>query len=70
MKVFTCTDHDGHWPIGVASVIVAKDKRQARKLLDKELVVRGLLPRAEQEYTLDEVSLDVAQALVLQGGDY
>lgn len=67
MIVFTCTDHDGHWPVGVASIVVAESEDQACDLLDAELVKRGLKPGG---YSL--VSMDVSRprAVILNDGDY
>jgi len=67
MMVFTCTDHDGHWPVGVASVVIAVSEDQARKLLDAELTRRGLRPGG---YTLERMSLIEPRAVVLCDGDY
>lgn len=69
MKLFTCTDHPGHWDIPVASVIVAESEGQARELLDAALRERGLDPKAEP-YTLQEIDLSVTQTIVLCDGDY
>lgn len=67
MKVFTCTDHSTHWPVGGASVVVAESEAQARYLLEKELRVRGLDPN---EFTLKEIALDIPLVVVLRDGDY
>lgn len=67
MKVFTCVDHDGHWPVGVASVIIAEDASGAKELLSIELARRGL---ESEDFTLTEVSLCKEQAIVLQDGEY
>ena len=68
IKVYTCIDHEGHWPVGVASVVVAEDEGQARILLDAELVEQGLL--AKESYTLQEMDLGQAQVVILADGDY
>ena len=70
LSVFTCTDHRGHWPVGVASVVVASDEAQARRLLDQELKRRGLAPALNERYTLQRVDLEAPAALVLHDGDY
>lgn len=70
MKLFTCTDHAHHYPVGVSSVVVAEDSRQARLLLNKELKAHGLTISKKDRYTLNEVPLDKAKAIVLQNGDY
>ncbi len=68
MKVFVSTDHDGHWPVGVASVVVAADETEARRLLDAELRRDGLKP--DEPYTLREVDTGVARAEILCDGNY
>jgi hypothetical protein len=67
LKVFTCTDHDGRYPVGVASVIVAADIEHARDLLDAELGKNGLRLGG---YSLDELALDRPHAEILCDGDY
>ena len=70
MKVFICKDHDGHWPVGVASVVVAKSKKSAKKLLDAALLSEGLKKCELSPYTLEEVSLEEPRAYVISSGDY
>jgi hypothetical protein len=68
MKVFICIDHDGHWPVGVASVVAAQDEEQARELLAAELRTFGLKP--ERGFTLQALDLSAPRARVLNDGDY
>jgi hypothetical protein len=68
MKVFTCDDHAGHYPVGVASVIVAIDEASAVELLTEELYSQGLDPTLG--FTLQELDLRVPKALVINNGDY
>ena len=70
LKIYICTDHDGHWPVGVASVITAKDKREAKKLLDKELIADGLTPFKENSYNLTEIENNKSEAYILNNGSY
>lgn len=75
MRAFICTDHDGHNPVGVASVVVAENEFQARELLNAELKSEGLEPRQggyrnTAAYTLIELDLTTARAYVLNNGDY
>jgi hypothetical protein len=65
MKVFTCTDHQGHY-VGVSSVIVAHDDSSARKLLADELINQHLSPL---DFTLVEVDTTKEIAIILQNGD-
>lgn len=66
-RVFTCTNFKGVWPVGVSAVVVARDKRQARQLLNKQLEEKGL---PITDYTLEEVSLEQPAAVILNDGDY
>ena len=63
------TDFEGQWPIGnTAAVVVAKDKRQTRRLLTREL--ENLNLKLEKDDVLVEVDLEVAGAVILADGDY
>ena len=68
MKVFTCKDHDGHWPVGVASVVVAESKGEATRLLVQALHEHGLDGGAT--FTLQELSVAVPDVRVLNEGNY
>lgn len=67
LRLFTCTDHKGHWPVGVASIVLAHDETHARVLLDAALAHRGL---GDGAFTLNEIVTNVAQAIVLNDGEY
>lgn len=66
LHVYVSTDHDGQYPVGVASVVLAKNPVEARGLLDAELTSKGLNP--DLPYTLVELRGPVA--MVLNDGDY
>ena len=69
MNIYTSTDFKGHWPVGVAAVVIAKDKRQAVRLLKASLKEVGL----EQEIfakNLDLISADDPKAILLCDGTY
>jgi hypothetical protein len=68
MKVFTCTDHATHYPVGGASVVVAPTEQTARNSLKKELQLIGL--NSEGDFTLVELDLTKRQAIVLADGEY
>ena len=74
LKLFECTDHDSHYPVGVASIVIAKNKAEARLLLDAALVEYGLKAGvrfvSSEPYTLSEISLDKPSAHVLRDGNY
>ena len=67
MKLFTCVDHDSHYPVGVASVVIAEDKEKAYYLLAVELTENGLLP---DNFTLQEVDFSKEKAIILRDGNY
>ncbi len=68
VKLFTCVDHDGVWPVGVASVVVAGSEDEARDLLKVELRSQGL--DSSKPFTLSEISAERPRAFVLMNGDY
>lgn len=68
MKLFTCTDHDCFYPVGVASIILADSKEEAAQQLSVALSLRGLDPSSG--FTLEEVDLTVKTAIILRDGDY
>lgn len=68
MNIYTCTDHEGHYPVGVASVVVANSEDEARKLLEAELAAHGL--KNQEPFTLRRIQIERPQAFVLNDGDY
>ena len=70
VKVFVCTNHDHVWPVGVASIVMAKDIEEAQRLLDEALKERGLKAFKESPYTLEEVSIEEPKAIILNDGNY
>lgn len=67
-RVFTCNDFHGHWAIGSAAVVVAKDESEARIILANELLRDGLILRDTD--TLKELDITAPGVLVLNNGDY
>ncbi len=72
MKLFYSTDHEGHWPVGVASVVIAENVSEARRLLTEALAGEGLRSQSSrgEGFTLREVDLTIPQAIILNNGDY
>ena len=68
-KIYACTDFRGYWPVSVASVIVAADKREAKSLLDQKLREAGIHVE-DCEYTLTEISIDKKGAVILNDGNW
>lgn len=67
MKVFTCTDHDVHYPVGGASVVVAESEVQAYVLLRDALKRRRL---KDDKFTLQELDTEVLSVHILCDGEY
>lgn len=68
MKVYICTDHDSHYPVGCCSIVTAPDEATARGMLDLELWEAGLDPK--KPFTLREIDLSQPRAEVLLDGTY
>lgn len=67
MKLFTCNDHRGHWPVPTASVVVAGSEEEAREMLTKELKDRGI---DDDRFTLTEINPNKKQTIILSDGEY
>lgn len=67
MRVFTCNDHYGHYPVGASSVVVAEDEHQAFSLLKDELERQGI---KDDRFTLVELDITKPRATVLDNGEY
>lgn len=67
MRVWICSDFEGFWPVGTASIVMAESSEQARALLQAALKERGL---PESEFTLIEVDLTTPHAIILRDGNY
>jgi hypothetical protein len=69
MKIYTCTDFTGVWPVGVAAVVVADCAAAAEHMLNVALRARGLPGDAEVH---EAAAIDVDQPGVrfLADGNY
>lgn len=70
MKVFTTTTFTGHWPVGVAAVIVANDRGHAKRLLLAELSNRKIKQKDIGDIEFELVDTAKAEAHILNDGDY
>lgn len=66
MRVFTCNDFTGHYPVGSAAVVIAKDEHHAEEILRLSLGERGL----SGDFTLKELNVTEAGAVILADGNY
>lgn len=69
MRVFTCNNFEGHFPVGTAAVIVADNVVDAMRALNTELKGIGL-PDDVKAGDLVEVDTDVPSVDILCDGDY
>ena len=69
MAVFVNSAFEGHWPVGVAAVVIANTAIEAAELLNDELQKRGLRRSATREQFV-KLADDKHQAVVLCDGDY
>lgn len=67
MKVWTCDDFTGHYPVGTAAVVVAQSEADARLLLIDACRARGLVI---EDFTVKPLDSSVARAVVLCDGNY
>lgn len=71
MKVFTCSDFNGVWPVGVSAVIVSPNLAGAKQRLYHQLKKIGLgESNSDGDFTLQEVDTNVPTTIILQDGDY
>ena len=68
MKVFTCNDFEGHWPVGSAAVMVATDEDSARAILLGWLHENGLPQKSK--VTVVELPTGNTGIRVLVDGEY
>lgn len=68
MNVYVCTDHDGHYPVGVCSVVIANSEPEAKGLLRAELHEHGL--DETKPFTLRLLSTLAPKAFVILDGEY
>ena len=69
LRVWTAKGFEGHWPVGTAAVVVARDAEQAAELLEAELAEHGV-PQKVDPASLVELGLSLPKAVVLLDGNY
>lgn len=67
-RLWVCTDHAAHYPVGCASIVMANSENDARVLLKAALKESGLNP--EEGFTLVELNISMPFARVLCDGNY
>lgn len=69
MPIYTNTTFKGHYPVGTSAVIVARDRKEAVRLLERRLE-KMLLKQTVSPDDLKLVSASRSQVIVLQDGEY
>ena len=70
MKVFTCTEFTGFWPVGTAAVVVATNRKKAKELLEAAIKLDGLPETTIDSKDIVELNIDKPNAVILRDGDY
>jgi len=70
--VYSCSDFKGFWPVGVSAIVVANDRREAKKLLTEALEKRELkfIDGAGKEPTFQEIDITKPSATIIRDGEY
>ncbi len=69
MKVFSCNEFTGHYPVGASAVVIAENIEEAVAALQAKLTKVGLKQDIVPEQ-LDEINLNQPQVIILQDGQY
>lgn len=67
-RLWVCTDHPTHWPVGGASIVMANSEAEARDLLSAALRENCLDP--SEGFSLLELNWSIPFARVLCDGNY
>ena len=68
LKVFTCNNFKGHYPVGSAAVIIAYNETEAMVLLNREL--SGLGFKQDETLIVKELNLSSPKVVILCDGNY
>ena len=69
MKIFTCNDFDGFYPVGTAAVIIAETEDKAREMMTEALKQRQL-GGTNPQFTLKRLAGNKPNVLILCDGNY
>lgn len=70
MKAFTCTKFTGHYPVGVAAVVIAEDQEDAADMLNSKLISYHLVGDAKPEDMIQFPANEMESVRVLCDGEY
>ena len=69
MKIYTCTQFQGYYPVGAAAIVVAKNAEEAAQMLTNRLAVMGL-PQIIGVSHMEGVLSSVPSVTILCDGNY
>ena len=69
LKLFTCNDFKGHYPVGTAAIALATCKEEAVYLLEKQLAKEGLPQKLDADWVLEAFASE-PMADILCDGNY
>ncbi len=70
MRVYTCREFTGHYPVGAAAVVFAGDQGEAARKLNLALRAQGLDGDAKPEAMLEFPTYEGDEVRILVNGDY
>lgn len=68
-QLFTTKDFAGHYPVGTAAIVWARNRQQARRKF-RVAFRRALLPENGGKFTIQPHDLVVGQVNILNDGEY
>lgn len=70
LRVYTTTDFEGHYSVGVAAIVVAADKGHARRILLKQCIAHHIPQATDCDFKFVELDVSKCGAVVLNDGNY
>jgi len=71
MKVFTCNNFSGHYPVGTAAVVIAETREEAAEDLNHKLKSQHSLPGDAKPEDMIEFPSDCRESVrILCDGNY
>lgn len=70
LKIFTCNNFEGIYPVGTAAIMVAHDKEEAKSMLLANMKERKLEQNRNDPLKIEEINCDSPKILILNDGNY
>lgn len=69
LKIYTCNNFTGHWPVPTAAVVIAENQEDAAGILSIQLNAEGLQQDVYPDQMV-ELYTDQKRVILLSKGDY